>query len=124
MDMLSAVNNSIGLVKRLREISKNIAEAEFKNVLADLASGLADAKLEAAAMKEELIKLKEENALLKKIKPADDEEPIDTKWGCYQFKGKEGLYCTGCWDNKRKQILMNNSIRGFRVCPVCNAKTR
>lgn len=42
MDIISSVRQSITLVQRLREISKNITEAEFKNLLADLSSELAD----------------------------------------------------------------------------------
>ena len=40
MDIISSIGQAIDLAKRLREISKNIAEAEFKNLLADLSSGL------------------------------------------------------------------------------------
>lgn len=57
MDIISSVSQSITLVQRLREISKNIAEAEFKNLLADLSSELADVKLEAAALKERIAAL-------------------------------------------------------------------
>ena len=61
MDLLSTINHSISLVGRLREISKNITEAEFKNVLADLSNELADAKLQIASLKEENATLRQEN---------------------------------------------------------------
>jgi hypothetical protein len=44
MDPLTTIDHAITLARRLREISKNMAEAEFKNVLADLSNELADAK--------------------------------------------------------------------------------
>ena len=92
MDMISAVSNSMTLVQRLREISKNITEAEFKNLLADLSSELADVKLEAAALKEQLATLQEENRVLKETAAPVDEKPVGTKWGCYQFEDDDGLY--------------------------------
>ena len=109
------------MVRRLREISKNIAEAEFKNLLADLTSELADIKLEAAALKITISTLQEENRLLKATTPDKEEKHIGVKWGCYQFKGDDGLYCTGCWDSQRKKIRTNRITSGFRSCPVCKA---
>jgi hypothetical protein len=107
MDIISSISNSITLVHRLREISKNISEAEFKNLLADLSSELADVKLEAATLKEKVAVLQEENRLLKAVAPDKEDKPIGTKWGCYQFKNDDGLYCTGCWDSQRKKIRTN-----------------
>ena len=98
MDIISSVSHSITLVQRLREISKNLAEAEFKNLLADLSGELADVKLEAATLKEKLAALQEENRILRQTTPSEDEKPIGVKWGCYQFKDDDGLYRTGCWD--------------------------
>jgi len=36
VEALNTISNAITLAKQLREISKNIEEAEFKNVLAEL----------------------------------------------------------------------------------------
>jgi hypothetical protein len=124
VDIISSLSTSITLVQRLREISKNIAEAEFKNLLADLSNELADVKLEAAALKEAVAKLQEENRVLKTTAPDKADKPIGTKWGCYQFKNDDGLYCTGCWDSQRKKIRTNRAIAGFRICPVCKATIR
>ena len=110
------------MVRRLREISKNVAEAEFKNLLADLSSELADVKIEAAALKEKIATLQEENRVLRTTAPDKEDKPIGTKWGCYQFRGDNGLYCTGCWDSHRKKIRTNRLSTMFRQCPVCNAK--
>jgi hypothetical protein len=122
MDIISTVSNSISLVQRLREISKNIAEVEFKSLLVDLSSELADLKLETAALKEKVAALKEENRLLKETTPTADDKPIGTKWGCYQFKDDDGLFCTGCWDAKRKKSRTNRVNSKCRQCPVCRAK--
>ena len=45
MDLLTTISTSIALAGRLREIAKNIENAEFKNILADLSLELADLKL-------------------------------------------------------------------------------
>ena len=122
MDILMTIGTSITLAKRLREISKNIENAEFKNLLADLSNELADLKLEAAALKENIAALREENALLRQTARLADESPIGRMWGCYQFEGDDGLYCPACWDSKRKKSSTTRVNSKFRQCPVCQAQ--
>jgi hypothetical protein len=122
MDLFTTASTSLTLLKRLREISKNIADAEFKNVLADLSSEMADLKLQAADLKERLAALQEENSLLKSTSAPAEERPIGVKWGCYMFEGEpDNLYCTACWDSKRKKHLTTRATSRFRLCPVCKA---
>jgi regulator of replication initiation timing len=121
MDIISTISTSIALAQRLREISKNVADAEFKNLLADLSSELADLKLEAAALKERIASLQEENALLKQTASPADEGPIGRRYGCYQFCGDDGLYCPACWDSKRKKSTTTRINTKFRLCSVCQA---
>jgi hypothetical protein len=120
MDIISSLNNSISIVSRLREISKNISEAEFKNLLADLSLELADAKLELANLKEELALLKQKNAELERAKPENKQKPT-LQWGCYKFEGEEGLFCTACYDTKGLKSQTNRVSSRFRSCPVCKA---
>jgi hypothetical protein len=121
MDIITTISTSITLAKRLREISKNIEDAEFKNLLADLSSELADLKLEAAALKERVASLQEENALLKQTSSPVSEKPSGRKWGCYQFPDDNALYCPGCWDSKRKKSSTTRINTHFRKCSVCQA---
>lgn len=58
-DIISTVSTAITLATRLREISKNLENAEFKNLLADLSLELADAKLKIADLVAENAGLKE-----------------------------------------------------------------
>ena len=97
----------------------NVKDAEFKNLLADLSSELANLKLAAASLKEQIVALQEENALLKKTAQPADEEPIGRKWGCYQFRGDDGLYCPGCWDSRRKKSSTTRVTSKLRMCSVC-----
>lgn len=119
MDIIKTISTSISIAQRLCEISRNIADAEFKNLLADLSGELADIKLEAAALKERVAALQEENALLKQTASPTDERPVGRKWGCYQFAGDSGLYCPGCWDSKRKKSSTTRVNTKFRLCTVC-----
>jgi len=121
MDVVASINQSITLVGRLREISKNIAEAEFKNLLADLSNELADAKLQIAALKEQLALQAEEIQALKRAAPAAKEKPSGRQWGCYRFASEEGLYCTGCYDSKGVKSVTNRLDINRRSCPVCKA---
>ena len=65
MDIISTLGNTISLAKRLKEISKNVSEAEFQNLLADLLNQLATIKVEIADLKDQLVALQEENKALK-----------------------------------------------------------
>ena len=68
-DLMSTMSTAISLAGRLREISKNIEDAEFKNILADLSLELADAKLAMADIQvRALDKDKEIEALKEKLK--------------------------------------------------------
>jgi len=61
-DMISSIATAFTLATRLKEISKNLEGAEFKNLLADLSIELADAKLKMADLISENIELKQKIA--------------------------------------------------------------
>ncbi|MEC4724274.1 hypothetical protein HWQ46_01765 [Shewanella sp. D64] len=123
MDIISPINNSLTLLKRLKDISENVKEAEFKNLLADLSMEIADAKLAAADLKEQIATLREENLVLKNHK--NPVEKPEIKCGCYYFDGDNTrLYCTACFDSKDSKILTTSAFNGYRVCGVCKAASR
>lgn len=120
VDIISPINNSLALLTRLREISRNISEAEIKNVLADLSLELADAKLAAAELKEQVVSLKEEVTTLKAHRQPNEKPEI--KWGCYYFDGDTSrLYCTACYDSKGAKSLTQRVTSGYRRYNVCKA---
>jgi hypothetical protein len=45
---ITAITNAIGLLTRLKRISGNIRDAEFKNLLADLSLDLPEVKMKMA----------------------------------------------------------------------------
>jgi hypothetical protein len=120
MDIISPINNSLSLLKRLREISENIREAEIKSVIADLTNELAEVKLAAANLKEQIVTLREENASLRHHKSS--EEKPDIKWGCYYFDNDNSrLYCTACYDSKGTKSLTTRIDSDTRRCNVCKS---
>ena len=58
-DLITSLSTAITLATRLREISKNIEDAEFKNLLADLSLELADAKFTISDLMNENVELKD-----------------------------------------------------------------
>jgi hypothetical protein len=120
MDVVAGLTNAIGIVSRIREISKNIEQAEFKNLLADLSMELADAKLQVVGLKEQVAELQQRNSELARARPENKQKP-KLKWGCYQFEGEEGLFCTACYDTKGVKSQTSRVTSRFRLCPVCNA---
>lgn len=54
---ITAITNAISLLTRLREISANIRDAEFKNLLADLSLELAEVKIKMAGLMTENLEL-------------------------------------------------------------------
>ena len=58
-DIISTISSAISIASRLKTISDNIKDAEFKNLLADLSLELADVKLKLANIIEENTVLKQ-----------------------------------------------------------------
>lgn len=127
VDVVSAIQTSIEVVKKLRELSKKIGDAEFKMLLADLSSELGDAKLEAANLKAQLAELKSINTdLSQKLLARESSKPIVTE-GVYSFADDpDGRFCTGCFDTKERRVRVTQQHPPFNVfgkwhCPACQA---
>ncbi len=127
VDIVSALQTSIEVVKKLRELSKKVEDAEFKMLLADLSSELGDAKLEAANLKMELAALRSENAELKaKLETREAGKPTLVD-GVYAFTDDpNGRFCTGCFDIRRQRVRVTEQHPPFDVfgkwsCPSCKA---
>ncbi len=66
MEIMNTISTALSIASRLKEIGKNINDAEFKNLLADLSLELADAKFKIAEVVEENARLKEKNSRARK----------------------------------------------------------
>lgn len=123
VDVISSIGNAINVVKRLKEVDKNIESAEYSNLLADLSLELADTKMA-------LVDLKEENTLLKSqlLKVNDiDKSQIPIYENPYYFlrinDKKDGPYCQKCYDSIKKLMrLQETGRKGFWSCHECKCK--
>ena len=57
-DLISSVSTAISIAGRLREVGKNVENAEFKNLLADLNLELSESKLKLSGLIDENTELK------------------------------------------------------------------
>lgn len=124
METFSAIDNAISLVQRLREISRNVKEAEIRNVIADLSIELADAKGHVATLKLEITRLTEEKRSLEAMLLNSKPKP-EVQWGCYTFEGEDNLFCPACYDTKGLKHLATrvSDSKGIRRrCVVCGAE--
>jgi hypothetical protein len=121
--ILTSVNHAITLTKRLREISKNIENAEFNNLLADLSLELADTKLSLADMTEENAKLKAELTRIKHSKGITASE-LFYKDYAYFSPENDGPFCSNCYDTKKQKVRLKQLTGAFTTfgkesCPSC-----
>lgn len=119
IEYFAALNASIDLAKRLKEISKNIENAEFKNLVADLYNELGDAKMAMAELKEKNAELMEENQALKTAKPENKQIPKVAGDGIYEFDDEEGYFCSGCFDSRGQKARLSLFFGHVYQCTQC-----
>lgn len=126
IEVVQAIQSSIDIVGKLRNLSKKIENADFKMLLADLSSELSDAKLEAANLKAELASLREENNDMKsRLEQRSRAKPklVDS---VYVFDDEGGNFCTACFDAKQHKVRVSRLTGAFTAfgkwqCPSCKA---
>jgi regulator of replication initiation timing len=123
-DVLSSIGHAISLAKRLREVSKNIEDAEFKNLLADLNLELADTKLALAGMIEENAQLKMELTQVKHSQ-GNGLRSLVFKEFAYYTLDDDGPFCSACYETKKQQIRLSKVTGAFTTfghskCPSCD----
>ena len=125
MEVIESIQAAIGIVSKLRELSRKLEDAEIKMLLADLSNDLADAKLQAASLKVEVSELKTELVELKERALLGSSEKPRFDDGGYHFDGEDGHYCTACFDSNGQKIRLSKMAKDFEdfgkwECPVCN----
>jgi len=104
-------------VKRLREISDKIKDAEAKNIIADLMMSLADVKTELVEAREEIAQLQKRDDLSTQLELRDD--------GFYYFikdadNRPQGPYCSRCFTAKGELGLVKPGPMRSKICHNCN----
>lgn len=123
-DVFSSIGQAISLAKRLREISKNIEDAEFKNLLADLNLELADTKLALADVMEQNYQLKTKINELKNSQ-GNNLNKLVFKEFAYYTQDNDGPFCSACYEVRNQQVRLSKvtgefTVFGHHKCPSCN----
>ena len=116
-DLIATATTAIQLVTRLREINKNIANAEFSSALADLSLELSELKIQVAGL------LEENDGLKRQLAKKGEIDLVFRGFAYYSASG-DGPFCPGCYDAREKQVRLSKAAPGFDVfgshsCPVC-----
>jgi len=117
-DLISTAGAAIQLVTRLREINKNIANAEFSNALAELSLELANLKVQVAGLVEE------NDQLRRQLSQKKDSPSVVFKEFAYYTSAGDGPFCPGCYDMQEKLVRLSKAAPGFEAfgshnCPAC-----
>ena len=106
--------------------SKASALAELAKVIGhpELLLEIANWKMQLADLKEDYVRLQNENLELKSQRQEDIDNPLSiTQCGIY-FDTHKNRYCAGCYDgptNRRVHLVYYsaNPKHVFYICPVC-----
>src|SRR5690348_11407783 len=125
-DVVNAIVSAQATLKLLRDAVGTISSADLQmqlySKIADLQSQLLDAREQMLEMQGHVEQLRRENQDLKNAAERRASTRPTIKWGCYQFEGEQGLFCTACYDTKGQRNLVTRLPGGqLRMCPVCQA---
>jgi hypothetical protein len=126
---LSSIKIALDITKEFRNIDTSFKDAEMKLKLAELIEALSDTKFALSDVRDENLELKEKVRLLEAKLNQKDE--VLFRDGHYYLasptSGKpEGPFCSKCYSDEDKLILLDEFTPEFRVfgkynCPKCNA---
>lgn len=126
IESVQAIQSAIEIVGKLRDASKAINDAEFKQHLADLMDQLSDAKLQASVLRSDLAAVRDENTELKaRLAQRDAGRPTVVN-EVYRFEGDDSSYCTACYDVHHRKVRLRRMTGDWAVfgdweCPSCKA---
>ena len=122
LNILTALSTAATGIKTLTEIPGNISNDkvrhELKTKIVELIDALLTARNQMLDLQQKYLEVLEENRQLKQV--VAPREKFTLRYGCYQFEGDDGLYCTACYDSKRKKIRASLVMRHY-ICNVCRA---
>lgn len=122
LTMIEGLKSAAELVKGISQASGTLERSELKLRLADVNEALADARMAAVDLKDQLQAKDEEIARLLNVVSIKGEV---VKRGDAYFKksAPEDAFCVYCWDTKKKLIHIHKSYvkdKGdMMTCPEC-----
>ena len=125
IDVFQSIEALYHTAKRTREVSRQMENAEFNALIAQLIEEAADAKVAAAEMRVQHANLISENDELKRrLQQAAAGTPT-VEEDTYIFPGEEGhRFCTACYDMHGKKVRLAlhegpYTVFGKYKCPNC-----
>ncbi len=133
-EIFQAITASKTAIDGLRTLSTYANEVkdvnkrgEFMRIIGELSLELAETQMRLAERIRESDELRGQvNSLQKEIESLKNPETqLVFREGSYYTTSNDGPFCTGCYDNNRKQIRLAELTGAFRTfgkyqCPVCN----
>jgi hypothetical protein len=110
--VLGSIKTATDIAKAAHEASNAVERAELKLKLAEIISALADAKIEAASVQEQILTLQAQLELQGEMR---FERP---HYWRIVGEGRDGPYCQACYDSERKAIRLQLLGNGIWKCEV------
>jgi hypothetical protein len=124
LETIQTLGAALAGIKSLADIASTVKNTEVRQELnakiAELQGTLISARQAMLELQDKYEQILRENKQLKEA-AAPKQKPSGMKWGCYQFEGEEGLFCTACYDSKGQKSQTTRVNTRFRMCPVCKA---
>ena len=113
--VITTVTALLDAIKKAREVSKRIENAEVQAILLD-------AQEAALALKEEVIALRTENLQLQE--QLSNKQALVFDRGAYWRNGepRDGPFCSRCFDSDSKVIRLVPTYGYWHKCPQCDKK--
>lgn len=121
--LLNGLKAATDIAKSISQASNSLQAAELKMKLAELYEALADARIKATDLKEEIDAKDQEIARL--LDAAKLEGEVFRGGDAYFRKGASKPYplCIACWDQRKKLVHLLDTARekgpDSRTCPEC-----
>lgn len=112
---MGTIENIYSTLRRAKEISDHIKNADLLGVLADL-------KFQISNLKEEVVRLREENVNLRVQKNL--RAKVFFRDGLYYLSEpvpglSQGPFCPTCWENRATLITLERTQRWCNICNRC-----
>jgi hypothetical protein len=122
--LVGSLKAATDIAKFIRESDASLEKAEMKLKLAELISAIADAKVEASQVQQELLDRDERIRALeaKLVLKAEVQWEKPFYWRLQQGGSKDGPYCQRCYDVEAKLHRLQGSGEGYWECKACKSE--